>query len=190
LERKIIIANSNVYINNRTIYISGDIDNESIGIVNSNLLKIIEEDDINDKKQKDFKREPIKLYINSGGGNAWGMWSIIDIILNSNTPVHTYCTGYAMSAAFEIFLAGHKRYASKHVRFLYHQISHTLSGTYSDIVQNLNEDTYLQNESEEYVIKQTKITQNKLDKIKKEKIDWFIHADEALELGIVHEIIS
>lgn len=60
------------------------------------------------------KRDPIKLYINSCGGTIYDMWALIDAIQNSKTPIHTYCMGYAMSAAFDIFLAGHKRYCYKH----------------------------------------------------------------------------
>ena len=87
------------------------------------LLYQIQEDDEKDEKEKDYNREPIKLYINSYGGSIYDMWGLIDVILNSKTPIYTYCTGYAMSAAFKIFLAGHKRYCYKHSIFMYHQMS-------------------------------------------------------------------
>ena len=94
----------NTYTNtdNRTFYLSDDVDNESIGKLMWYLLYQIREDD-----EKDEKGEPIKLYINSYGGSVYDMWGLIDVILNSKTPIYTYCTGYAMSAAFKIFLAGH-----------------------------------------------------------------------------------
>lgn len=95
----------NTYANTgkRLYFLSDDVDNESIGQLTWNILHQLAEDDEKDKKEKDYKREPIKIYINSYGGKIYDMWGLIDIILNSKTPIYTYCTGYAMSAAFKIF---------------------------------------------------------------------------------------
>lgn len=96
----------NTYANTgkRLYFLSDDVDNESIGQLTWNILHQLAEDDEKDKKEKDYKREPIKIYINSYGGEVYDMWGLIDIIVNSKTPIYTYCTGYAMSAAFNIFL--------------------------------------------------------------------------------------
>ena len=88
----------------RLFYISDDIDNTTISVINFNLLYLLQEDDEKEAKEKDFKRTPIKIYINSNGGEIDDMWSLIDIMLNSKTPIYTYCTGYAMSAGFLIEL--------------------------------------------------------------------------------------
>ena len=82
---------ANVFINTdkRLFYLSDDINSETIGQLCFYLLNIIQEDDEKDEKQKDFKREPIKFYINSNGGNVYDMWGLIDIMLNSKTPIHT-----------------------------------------------------------------------------------------------------
>ena len=127
-------SKDNIYANTdeRILFLSDDIDNESVGSITWNILRLIKSDDEKDKKEKDYRREPIKLYINSYGGSVYDMWGLIDIILNSKTPIYTYCTGYAMSAAFKIFLAGHKRYCYKHSTFMYHQMSCWRSGKYQD----------------------------------------------------------
>ncbi len=49
---------------------------------------------------------------------------------------------------------------------------------------------YLQNEIESYVKSRTKITDSKLKKIREKKIDWFIHGDEAIKLGVATDIIE
>lgn len=69
--------------NNRTFYLSDDVNNESIGKLMWDILYQIREDDKTDEKEKDYKREPIKLYINSYGGSVYDMWGLIDVILNS-----------------------------------------------------------------------------------------------------------
>ena len=107
----------------RKILLSGEMDNESIGEIEWALIQIITEDDQNDRKEKDFERKPIVIYINSPGGWVYDTWGLIDIIQHSKTPVHTVCTGYAMSSAFKLLIAGHKRYCYPHSTLMYHQFS-------------------------------------------------------------------
>ena len=181
----------NIFTNTdkRLFYISDDIDNSSIGSLTFDLLFLLQQDDEKDAKEKDFKREPIKIYINSYGGSVYDMWALIDIITNSKTPIYTYCTGYAMSAACKIFLAGHKRFISKHATLLYHQMSCWRSGKYQDLVEDREEMDYLQNTIEEYVLNRTKMTKKEIQRIRENKIDYYIHADKAVELGFADEVI-
>lgn len=176
-------------IDNRIFYLSDDIDNESIGRLAFNILCEIKKDDDNDEKEKNFERKPIKLYINSYGGSVYDMWGLIDVILNSKTPIYTYCTGYAMSAAFKIFLAGHKRYCYKHSTFMYHQMSCWRAGKYQDLVEDRVEMDYLNKTNEKYVIERTKLTQDDIDSIREKKKDFYVHADDAVKYGIVDEIL-
>ena len=144
--------NTYTNIEKRLYFLSDDVDNSSIGQLTWSILYQIAEDDEKDKKEKDYKREPIKLYINSYGGAVYDMWGLIDVIQNSKTPVYTYCTGYAMSAAFKIFLAGHKRYCYKHSTFMYHQMHYYSSGKYQDHVEDRTEKDLMNKEIEEYVL--------------------------------------
>ena len=144
--------NTYTNIEKRLYFLSDDVDNSSIGQLTWSILYQIAEDNEKDKKEKDYKREPIKLYINSYGGAVYDMWGLIDVIQNSKTPVYTYCTGYAMSAAFKIFLAGHKRYCYKHSTFMYHQMHYYSSGKYQDHVEDRTEKDLMNKEIEEYVI--------------------------------------
>ena len=130
---------------------------------------------IKKKKKKNFTREPIKIYINSYGGSVYDMWALIDIILNSKTPIYTYCTGYAMSAAFKIFLSGHKRFATKHATFMYHQMSCKRHGKYQDLVEDREQMDYLQKSIEEYVVERTNLTQSDMDDIRERK-KRFLHS--------------
>lgn len=182
----------NVYTNNeeRIFFLSDDVDNESMGNLMWNILRLIKEDDEKDKKEKDYTRNPIKLYINSYGGSVYDMWGLIDIILQSKTPIYTYCTGYAMSAAFNIFLAGHKRYCYKHSTFMYHQMSCWRSGKYQDLVEDREEIDLLNNQIEEYVLKRTTFTENNIKEIREKKKDFWIHSNKVLDYGIVDEILT
>lgn len=173
----------------RLFYISNNINNETMGKMCFNLLYLLQDDDSREEKEKDFKREPIKIYINSYGGSVYDMWSLIDIILNAKSPIYTYCTGYAMSAAFQIFLAGSKRFATKHTAFMYHQISCWRQGKYQDLVEDRKRMDFLQKTIEEYVIDRTKLTKAELDDIRERKKDFFINPQNALKWGIIDEIL-
>lgn len=176
-------------IEKRLFYISSDISNETMGKMCFNLLYLLQEDDIKEKKEKEFKREPIKIYINSCGGNIYDMWSLIDIMINSKSPIYTYCTGCAMSAAFQVFLAGRKRFGTKHCTFMYHQMSCRRYGKYQDLVEDREQMDFLQSTIEEYIISRTKLTKADLDDIRYKKKDFFINSKDALKLGIINELL-
>lgn len=187
-----MVSKDNVFSNvdKRLFYLSSDIDNSSIGRLCFDLLFLLQQDDEREKKERDFTREPIKIYINSFGGSVYDMWALIDIMLNSQTPIYTYCTGYAMSAGFEIFLAGHKRYCTNHATFLCHQISSWIGGRLQDIREEIGATEHLQEESDKFIRSRTKIKEKMLKDILTMKLDRYIYADEALELGIVDEIMG
>lgn len=173
----------------RLICLSDDIDNESVGQICFNLLCIIKDDDIKESEDEDYERKPICLYINSCGGSIYDMWALIDLITNSPTPIYTYCTGYAMSAAFELFLAGHQRYATKHATFMYHQPYLWKEGWFQEFVENRGEWEWMNEASETFILENTHFTAGELQDIREHKQDFYIHADEALRLGIVDAIL-
>ncbi len=94
----------------RLFYLYGDVNAKNCADIAFDIHYINLEDDEADDKEKDFKCKPIRLFINSFGGNVYAMWMLIDTIRSSKTPVYTICTGYAISAAFQIFLAGNNHY--------------------------------------------------------------------------------
>jgi len=177
---------SKVLINydNKTIYIGDFIDKDSMADVNWALIYMMREDDKNDEEKKDFKRKPILIYINSRGGSLYDMWSLVDLMKMSKTPIHTYCTGYAFSAGFKIFLAGHERFATRNSVMMYHQLSSGFGGCYADIKEQTTELDRNQEDVESFVLSETKITAKKLKEIRDTKTDWYIHSEDYEKFGI------
>lgn len=174
--------------NTKTLYLSDDINNETISEICEAIILINKADDILRKRNKNYIAEPIHLYINSHGGYVDDMWSLISLIESSKTPVYTYCTGYAMSAGFMIFIAGHKRFISKYARLMYHQLSGGSYGTYQDMKENVD-DCYKQYEKmKSYVLQHTKIKKDKLEDVRAHKTDWYMDADEAIKYGCADHI--
>ena len=136
-----------------------------------------------------YEPQPIKLYIDSYGGSVYNCFGLLGHMENSKTPIHTIATGAAMSCGFIILIHGHKRFAFKEATPLYHQVSTGFWGKVQDMEEDVEETKRLQKRIEDMTIKKTKITKAKLKEIKERKIDWFMTAKEALDLGVIDEIV-
>ena len=182
----------NVFVNveDRIFYIHDSIDETSISTVCYWLLHLLKEDQDKENTEKDFNREPIKIYINSIGGNVLDMWALVDIMMNSKTPIYTYSTGYAFSSAFMIFIAGSKRFITKHTKMCYHQFSSEISGPYQCIKEEVDDKDKMWEQFEGHVHSQTKITKEKLKEVREKKLNWYIYSDEAIKLGIATEFVD
>jgi len=174
----------------RVLTLSDEIDLKTVKDIIHSIQVWNLEDEKADKEKKDFKREIIHLMINSNGGDAYCGMGFATMVKSSKTPIHTYCVGEAMSAGFMIFICGHKRYCYSGSTFLYHQVAH---GNGCIKLNKLNTDleevNKLEKRLEKIVIENTKITQEQMDNINNRNLDWYISAEEALELGIIEEII-
>jgi ATP-dependent Clp protease protease subunit len=182
----------NVFINTdkRIFYIHDEIDEDSMSKVCYSLLYLLNEDQEKENKEKDFKREPIKIYINSVGGYVQDMWALVDIMLNSKTPIYTYSTGYAHSCGFMIFVAGTKRFITKHTKMCCHQFSGGATGMYQDIKEKVEDLDRMWRDFEEYICAQTKITKARLQEIREKKLDWYIYSEESIGLGVATDIVD
>lgn len=136
-----------------------------------------------------YEPKPIKIYIDSYGGDVYSILGLIGTIRSSKTPVWTHATGAAMSAGFLLLISGWKRIASKYSTMMYHQLSSLSWGKLEGMKDDLKENKRLQKVIDEIVISNTKIAKKKLKEINTLKKDWFITSQEALELGIIDEII-
>lgn len=174
----------------RTIVLAGKID---CNYNYENIIKSIVEWNAEDAGNNVpiEERTPIWLYITSTGGNAHGGWGLTDLISASQTPIYTCCLGTCMSAAFKIFLAGHKRYAGKHSVFMFHDTTRRdFSGETKDFENMTEKLKNLQEYSVQYVSERTNISKEKLQDILDRKQDWYIFADELLELGLIDDFLT
>lgn len=128
------------------------------------------------------------MFIYTCGGGVEEIFHITDIIELSNTPVYTYNMGLALSAGLDLLISGHKRFALKNSKALYHSGSAGVSGT-AEQVQSQTEQYSKQLEVLNVrILKKTKISKELLKK--KKKTEWYISGEEQLKLGIVDTIIT
>lgn len=128
------------------------------------------------------EREPIKLYIDSYGGSLTEAFTICDSIKLSKTPVWTINVGTAYSGGFLIAICGDRRYAYPHASYLFHEGA---TGNSADANKFRNFADFYQIQLEQLkdiILKHTSITSEKYKE--KQRDDWWITADEAVDLGV------
>lgn len=134
------------------------------------------------------ERVPIKILLHTYGGSLDACWSFINVIKLSKTPIHIVNMGICASAGFLIFLAGTKRYAMPGSNFLLHEGQIRMEGQTTKVLENLDDVKKTEKTIETFVLENTKI--DKKNYTKNRKKEWWMKAEEALELGVADEIVQ
>lgn len=131
----------------------------------------------------------IQVLLSTYGGVVYDGLSLYDAIKNSKTEVDITCFGKIMSMGIVILLAAKNRKAYRNTTFMIHELSCGYIGKIADMEESVDESKRINNILFDIIEKETNITKSKLMDIYERKKDWFITADEALELGLITEII-
>jgi len=162
------------------IFVGTPIDDQVANLIMAQLLFLESEDPDRD----------INLYINSPGGDIYGLLSIYDTMQYVRNDVSTTVMGMAASAAAVILSAGTKgkRFALPNSRVLIHQPRGQAGGQAADIEIWAREVLGLRARLDEILSLHTGQT---IEKIKHDTDrDFIMTADEAREYGMVDEVIS
>lgn len=133
------------------------------------------------------QRRPIRVYIDSPGGDVYAMWTLIDAMITSETPVYTINVGSAASAAALIFMAGAKRFMMPHARVLIHEGSAQMAG---DSVKVLDaSENYRRGikQMKDFILSRSGIPAATLSKQKNH--DWELDADYCMAHGVCDAIV-
>ena len=133
------------------------------------------------------ERKPIWLYIMSYGGDIDYMWSVIDTIMMSVTPVYTVNMGVAASAAALIFLAGKKRLMMPTAKMIIHEGSAQLAGDAVKVMDQSESYRKQLKQMKEFVLAHSEIPRQQL--MKKRNNDWELDATYCIENGACDMIV-
>ena len=196
------------YKSDRTVYLTGEINKESVANIEERINDIIRDDvtkydeNIENLRQlgadyisiyeSNNKFPPIKIVLTSGGGSVYAGLGLYNFIkhINDNTGhiIEVEINGSAASMATIIMLASDKRICGKDCSFMIHSIWSMAIGKIQEMREDLHETERLNTIIRNIYLKRTKMNEELLTKIEKEKIDYWIGADEALKLGLVTDI--
>lgn len=175
------------YIRNlqqRKLFLNASISQVEVDDIIKHIMQINAED--RGKPVED--RKPILLYLSSNGGYVDVGFQLIDVILESKTPVYTINLGYQYSMGFLIGIAGHKRFATKNAKFLNHDGFNVLFDSGAKVQDYAEFQKEVSQRMKQYVLSRTKITEKEYDD--KYRVEWYMFADEAKRKGIVDYIIG
>lgn len=164
----------------RTILLNGDIDED---VIERAVLQI-------HRMSVQSPKTPITLIINSYGGSLYDSQAVVDAILSTKTPITTIALGKAMSAGFNIFLAGDLRIVYENTTLLCHSGSQNFYNTVK-IADSIDDADFMKRiilRMAKYYASRTKVTEADWLQILQSGKDVYFFADEAVEKGIAHEL--
>ena len=170
---------------NRTLWMLKEVGDESYDWVDF-IIRCNREDRTLPPEQ----RKPIKCIIANYGGSLEEAKMLVEMIHLSKTPVWGIVIGMCASAASMIFLACHKRFATRNATIIIHKGScENIGGSYAEVQQfmeNYKKDIEaLSTFYKEY----THIAPEEVDQRLNEG-DWYIYVDEGVEKGLIDEIVT
>ena len=140
--------------------------------------------------QSEDAKADVHLYINSPGGSITAGLAIYDTMQFINCDVATYCVGQCASMGAVLLAAGApgKRRALPNSRIMIHQPMAGMEGTAEDIMIHAKEFVKVKERLNRILIKHTG---HPLEKIEKDTDrDRFMSAEEALEYGLIDQVIE
>lgn len=175
----------------RNVYFCSYIEENTTKDLIKSIVEINSYDEKQEKSIVGYKREPIKLFMTTGGGSVVHTIALFDHIKNSKTPIWIYISGYCCSAGFYMLGAADRVIAYEHTQLMYHQLSSDIDyeklATQKEIVSHREE---LQKILDSLILENTKITKDKLEEVNSKKQDWWMDVTEAKKLGVIDEVIK
>ena len=95
----------------RRLFIIGDITEDSASDFMKQVMYLNTED----------SDSPISVFINSSGGEINNGMLMYDVIMDSEAPIHMYCTGRAHSMGAVLFACARERYILPNSEIMLHQ---------------------------------------------------------------------
>ena len=181
---EISVAVTKDFINRRCLIIDNDIDQWCLKEICMLIIKWNAED----KDLPVDKRVPIKIFVDSDGGDIILGDCVCSVIKTSITPVWTIGMGRCASMASYILASGKVRYAFSSTIVLIHDgtTGYQTSGRKGQDIQKFFD--RLDDKNREFYLNNTNMTSEFLDEIADR--EYYMFADEAKEKGFIDKIIG
>lgn len=166
-------------LNNRIIFLNGEIDDDVSSLIISQLLYL---DSIN--------HEDIYLYINSPGGSVTSGLAIIDTMNYIQSDVSTLAIGMCASMGAVILASGtkEKRLSLAHSQIMIHQVLGGAQGRASDIKIQAERILEMKKDINKLL---ASLTGKSISRINKDtEKDYYMNPEAAIKYGIIDKIVE
>jgi ATP-dependent Clp protease protease subunit len=132
--------------------------------------------------------QPITIYVDSYGGDIYGLRTMLSVMDSVINPLITVTTGKAMSAGAVLLSHGDIRCVGKHGSVMIHETSVHLDGHIEDLNHDAREAQLMNKHLIEVLAKNCKKTVKQLKKMWKERRDIYLNPVEAVKFGIADKV--
>ena len=137
--------------------------------------------------------EPFEFIVSSYGGSAVDMFAIYDSmrLIKDDCEIHTVGLGKVMSAAVLLLAAGTKgqRKIGANCRLMIHGVISGQQGHLDDLENEMEESKWMQKQYIKALAAESNMTEKYIRNLMKRRLNVYIDAKEAVELGIADMII-
>lgn len=173
----------------RIVFLQGEVEENMANHLVAQMLLLDSQED-----------SPIHMYVNSPGGQVTHGLAIYDTMQLIKSPVHTIVIGQAASMGSLLAQAGSKRYITENARHMIHRVSSGTQGTsgsvwvqeleFEDAKRRLDESKKINEKLTHIYVKHNSKGKAYDELLETMKFDTYLSAEEAVEFGLVDEIIK
>ncbi len=184
----------------RIIGLIGEVSEERTTEVISSMLQLKQSG--TKKEQEDPENEdspiitsftPFELWISTYGGSAMDMFAIYDVMrmMREECDITTFGLGKVMSAGVLLLAAGTKgkRKIGANCRVMLHSVIGGSQGPIHSLENEMDEIRWIQEQHVKCLVEESNMTARHLKKLLARKVNVYLTAEEAVELGIADEVV-
>lgn len=164
----------------RELELCGPIDAESAAVLIRSLLYL----------QRADASAPIKMFINSPGGEVQSGLALYDVMQSLSCPVTTVCLGMAASMAALVFVSGARREMLPHSRVMIHDplIGGGLGGSALSVKARADDLMRIRDITGEVLARHTGMTLERVFELTAQ--DTYFEADAAVRAGLADAVVT
>ena len=137
--------------------------------------------------------DPFELWISTYGGSAMDMFAIYDVmrLMREECDITTFGLGKVMSAGVLLLAAGTKgkRKIGANCRVMLHSVIGGSQGPIHSLENEMDEIRWIQEQHVKCLVEESNMTARHLKKLLARKVNVYLTAEEAVELGIADEVV-
>ena len=137
--------------------------------------------------------DPFELWISTYGGSAMDMFAIYDVmrLMRDECDITTFGIGKVMSAGVLLLAAGTKgkRKIGANCRVMLHSVIGGSQGPIHSLENEMDEIRWIQDQHVKCLVEETNMSSRHLKKLLGRKVNVYLNAEEAVELGIADEVV-
>ena len=184
----------------RIIGLIGEVSEERTTEVISSMLQLKQSG--TKKEQEDPENEdspiitsftPFELWISTYGGSAMDMFAIYDVMrmMREECDITTFGLGKVMSAGVLLLAAGTKGKLKigANCRVMLHSVIGGSQGPIHSLENEMDEIRWIQEQHVKCLVEESNMTARHLKKLLARKVNVYLTAEEAVELGIADEVV-